>query len=174
MSLFGDFADDPPSSQSKPNVSKTSLFDEEPSSHNRNSSSLFADDGAGDDSPWGMPTPKKAGRAQLVKNLLPGTNVPELYVDIFDDLAAEGNKQGNGISLDGAKKVLEGSGLASDVKSRILGLVLPAGEEGALQNGVGRSESNVLLALVALAQEGEDVGLDAVDDRKRSMLNMLL
>jgi sorting nexin-8 len=129
--------------------------------------------GGADDSPWTMPTPKKAGRAQLVRNLLPGSDVPETYVDIFDNLIAEGNKQASGVSLDGAKKVLEGSGLAPDAKGKILGLVLPAGEDSAVRNGVGRSEFNVLLALVALAQEGEDVGLDAVDERRRSMSVLL-
>ena len=169
MSLFGDFADDPPSAgannHQRGNASKSSLFDEDrPGAGNRNSASLFAED----DSPWGMPTPKKAGRAQLVKQLLAGVDVPEAYVDTFDGLAAGGDKHGAGLSFDGVKKVLGASGLDEDVKSRILGLVLPTGEASAVQNGVGRPEFNVLLALVAVAQEGEDVGLDAVDDRKKS------
>jgi sorting nexin-8 len=167
MSLFGEFADDPPPARA--NAGKSSLFEEERPSGNRHSSSLFADDA--DDSPWGIPTPKKTGRAQLVKSLLPGSDVPETYVDIFDNLVADGNKQGSGISLEGVKKVLESSGLAPDVKARILGLVLPTGDETAAQSGVGRAEFNVLLALIALVQEGEELGLDAVDDRKRSMSN---
>jgi sorting nexin-8 len=173
MSLFGDFADDPPSTSAhqRGNPSKSSLFDDDRPSGagsgpgNRNSASLFAEE----DSPWGMPTPKKAGRAQLVKQLLANVPVPDVYVDTFDGLVADGDKQGNGVSPAGVKKVLDAAGLDEDVKSRILGLVLPTGEQSAVDHGVGRHEFNVLLALVAVAQEGEELGLDAVDDRKRSM-----
>jgi sorting nexin-8 len=33
---------------------------------------------------------------------------------------------------------------------------------------LGRSEVNVLLAMIGLAQEGDEVTLDGVDERKRS------
>lgn len=162
MSLFGDFPDDAPSSGHKANASKSSLFDDDRPASNRNSASLFAEE---DSSPWGMPTPKKAGRAQLVKQLLANADVPDVYVDTFDAL----EKRGSGVSLEETKKVLGASGLGEDLKSRILQQVLPTGEESASQTGVGRSEFNVLLALIGLAQEGEEIGLDAVDDRRRSM-----
>lgn len=160
MSLFGDDEDVPRLAQ-KPTQNKSSLFDEDKPSSNRNSSSLFAEE----DSPWGIPTPKKAGRAQLVKQLLQGADVPDVYIDLFDS----SEKQGSGVKLAEVKKVLAASGLSEDLKERILSLVLPAGEEGASRDGVGRNEFNVFLALIGLAQEGEEVGLDAVDDRRRSM-----
>lgn len=95
--------------------------------------------------------------------------MPESYVDTFDDVVAEGYKTGAGMSLEGAKRVLEGSALAPDVRNSILGIVLPGGEDSASSSGVGRAEFSVLLALVGLAQEGEEVSLDSVDERRRSM-----
>jgi sorting nexin-8 len=100
-----------------------------------------------------------------VKQLLQGADVPDLYIDLFDSL----EKQGSGISLAEVNSVLAASGLGADVKGRITALVLPAGMEGASRDGVGRNEFNVFLALIGLAQEGEELGLDAVDDRRRSM-----
>jgi sorting nexin-8 len=41
-------------------------------------------------------------------------------------------------------------------------------------NGLGRGEFSVLLALVGLAQEGEDLTFDAVDDRRKSELALKL
>jgi sorting nexin-8 len=165
MSLFGDFPDDPPS-----RTKQSTLFDNDrPAAANRSTSSLFADDldnSAGADSPWAFPTPKKAGRAQLVKNLLPATEVPESYIDTFDALIASGDKLGAGLSLDGVKKLLRESGLGPDVQARILGIVLPSGEEST--EGLGRGEFSVLLALIGLAQEGDEVTLDGVDERRRS------
>jgi sorting nexin-8 len=163
MSLFGDFPDDSPA-----RTKQSTLFDNErPAAANRSTSSLFADDPeSGADSPWAFPSPKKAGRAQLVKNLLPATDVPEIYIDTFDALLASGDKLGAGVSLDGVKKLLGESGLGPDVQARILGIVLPSGEESV--EGLGRGEFNVLLALIGLAQEGDEVTLDSVDERRRS------
>jgi sorting nexin-8 len=163
MSLFGDFPDDPPS-----RTKQSTLFDNErPPAANRSTSSLFADDlDSGADSPWAFPTPKKAGRAQLVRSLLPASDVPESYIDTFDALIVSGDKLGAGVSLDGVKKLLGESGLGPDVQARILGIVLPSGEESA--EGIGRGEINVLLALIGLAQEGDEVTLDSVDERRRS------
>ncbi|TLD29752.1 Sorting nexin mvp1 [Venturia nashicola] len=85
MSLFGEFPDDPPASKQK-----SSLFNE-PSSHERTSSGggLFND--GDDDAGWGLPTPKKQkeGRRELIRRLLEGVDVPEVYVDVFDGLAPE-------------------------------------------------------------------------------------
>ena len=162
MSLFGDFPDDPPAARKQSN-----LFDNERPPAGGSNSGLFADDlDSGADSPWALPTPKKAGRAQLVRSLLPESDVPESYIDSFDALMASGDKVGAGVSLDGIKRLLGESGLSADVQARILGIVLPSGEDST--HGVGRGEFNVLLALVGLAQEGEEVTLDSVDERRRS------
>jgi sorting nexin-8 len=162
MSLFGDFPDDPPA-----RTKQSTLFeDARPPAANRSTSSLFADDlDSGADSPWAFPTPKKAGRAQLVRSLLPATDVPESYIDTFDALIASGDRLGAGVSLDGIKRLLGESGLGPDIQSQILGIVLPSGEE--TTEGIGRGEFNVFLALIGLAQEGEEVTLDSVDERRR-------
>jgi len=159
MSLFGD--DDALPSRSR----SSALFDDEPTpAAVKTSTSLFADDvGAGDDSPWGFPTPKKAARGNLVKTLLPPGDVPDTYIDAYDTLLAS---SGDKIGLDAVHKLLQDAGVSSEDKSRILRIVVPDGQEPA--QGLGRGEFNVLFALVGLAQEGEDVTLDSVDERRRS------
>jgi len=161
MSLFGD--DDVPS---RPKQS-SSLFDDDPKP---TGGSLFADDLQGDDSPWGFPTPKKAGRGSLVKSLLPATDVPDSYINAFDRLLASGERTGNSISIAEIEKLLGTSGLSSDIQSAILNIVSQPEQASA---GLGRNEFNVLYALVGLAQEGDDVTLDSVDERKRSKLQGL-
>jgi sorting nexin-8 len=114
-----------------------------------------------------MPTPKKAARRELVKTLLPATDVPESYVDAYDSMLDSGQRVGSGVAITGVRRVLGTSGLNAADQATILNLIVPAGQEST--NGLGRSEFNVLLALVGLAQEGEDISLDGVDDRKKSM-----
>lgn len=67
------------------------------------------------------------------------------------------------------REVLAGSGLSASEQARILNLVV-SGEldSGRTDIGVGRREFSVLLALVGLAQEGEELTFDAVDDRRKS------
>jgi sorting nexin-8 len=159
MSLFDD--DDLPS---RPKQS-ASLFDDDPKP---SSKGLFADDfQGGDDSPWGLPTPKKAARGSLVKSLLPATDVPDSYIDAFDSLLETGDRVGNGLSVQEVKKLLAGSGLPSDTQSAILEVVSQPDQD---TSGLGRNEFNVLYALIGLAQEGDDVTLDSVDERKKSEL----
>ena len=112
-----------------------------------------------------MPTPKKNARRELVKTLLPGTDVPETYVDAYDTVFETG-QVGSGIGLTGVKNILGGSGLGPADQAAILNLVVPGGQETA--NGLGRGEFNVLLALIGLAQEGDEITLDGVDERRRS------
>lgn len=163
MSLFGDEpAETPPLNSS---VNSKSLFGEQVTPAATSSSSLFADDG-GDASPWDMPTPKKAARKNLVKSLLPATEVPESYIDAFDTILNSNDKAGSGVGLTGVKNVLSSSGIGAGDQETILNLVIPGGQEPA--TGLSRSEFNVLLALVGLALEGDEVTLDGVDDRRRS------
>ena len=115
-----------------------------------------------------MPTPKRAARQNMVKNLLPANDVPESYVDAFDAVLNANDKTGVGISLTGIKNILQSSNLSSDDQSRILNFVVPGGQENT--NGLGRSEFNVLLALIGLGQEGEELTLDGVDERRKSTL----
>ncbi|KAH7377767.1 sorting nexin mvp1 [Pyrenochaeta sp. MPI-SDFR-AT-0127] len=160
MSLFGE--DDLPSRAKQ----SSSLFDDEPKPAGKTGNSLFADDLDTTDSPWAFPSPKKAARGALVKSLLPASDVPDSYIDAFDALLDAGSRQGNGISVEGVRKLLGESGVPSDTQSKILDVVLPSGQESA---GLGRNEFNVVFALIGLAQEGEDITLDSVDERKKNL-----
>jgi sorting nexin-8 len=171
MSLFGD---DPPSAQ-RP---KSSLFDDgpgtptkssnSPSKHARGgSSSIFADDPPStssaqpeDDSPWGF-TPKKATNRRggnLVKALLADASVPEAYVDAFDDLQSAGT-----VNADDAQQLVKDCGVGVGDRTEIWRIVTAGERETEI---LGRNEFFVLLALIGLAQEGEELGLDAVDERR--------
>lgn len=167
MSLFGDDSslDHPPAQ-----AEQKSLFnDEETAPAAKSHSSLFDDNGDGGDSPWSMPTPKKAGRTDLVKTLLPASAVPESYIDAYDALLESEYKSASGtISLAGAKQLLETSGLTSREQGRALDLV-----SGGHGNGVelGRHEINVLIALIGLCQEKEELSLDGVDERRGGEYN---
>lgn len=164
MSLFGSSPDDSSSSAqpARPNQ-KSSLFDDERKLDAKSGTSLFEDEGTNGSSPWDMPTPKKAGRSDLVKRLLPPSDVPESYIDAFDALRETRYKaEGGQIGIAGAKKLFEGSGLDASQQDIILKLV--TGGQG---TGLARNEFNVLLALIGLSQEGEEASLDSVDERRR-------
>ncbi|CAF9940623.1 Sorting nexin mvp1 [Imshaugia aleurites] len=166
MSLFGSSPDDSTLSAqpARPNQ-KSSLFDDEQTPGAKSGSSLFDDEGTSGPSPWDMPTPKKAGRSDLVKRLLPASDVPESYIDAFDALRETNYKaEGGQIGIAGAKKVFDGSGLDTSEQDRILKLVT-RGQETEL----GRNEFNVLLALIGLSQESEEASLDSVDERRRNL-----
>lgn len=144
---------------------QSSLFSDEPALGAASSSSLFADDHASD-SPWNIPASKRTARHELVKTLLPATDVPESYIDAYDLLLNSGHKVGSGVGLTGVRELLSSSGLNAADQAKVLDLVVPGQQEN--PNGLGRGEFNVLFALVGLAQEGEDLTLDAVDERRKS------
>jgi sorting nexin-8 len=159
MSLFGE--------EDEPSRSKQLFDDDQPA---KTGNSLFADEIDNSNSPWSFPTPKKAGRGSLVKSLLPASDVPDSYIDAFDAVLDAGQHAGNGISIEGAKQLVAGSGLPSGAQAKILEVVSQPGQESA---GLGRNEFNVLFALIGLAQEGEDLTLDSVDERKKSQCSNL-
>ncbi|KAI4173877.1 MAG: hypothetical protein LQ343_002645 [Gyalolechia ehrenbergii] len=162
MSLFGS---SPPAEPAREGKSQ-SLFDDERSNGVANSSIFDDGDGSGP-SPWDMPTPKKPAKGGVVKTLLPATNVPESYIDAFDTILESGFESGSSsITLVGAKKVFEGSGVDADDQARILNIVT-GGQEPS--GGLGRNEFNVLVALIGLAQEHEEVTLDGVDERRQNL-----
>ena len=166
MSLFGSSPPEEPGQSTRSGKSQ-SLFDDDHPTGAANSSLFDDGDGSGA-SPWDMPTPKKSAKADLVKTLLQATSVPESYVDAFDTLLEAGFGAGtSAITLAGARKLFDGSGLNADEQTRIVNLVT-AGQESS--SGLGRSEINVLIALIGLAQEHEELSLDAVDERRRSTL----
>jgi sorting nexin-8 len=157
MSLFGD---ESPAPASK---SRLSLFDDDDTSPVPGSkSSLFDDENAPGSSPWGIPTPKKAARGDLIKSLLP--DVPDSYIDLFDNVVNGGDSVGGKISAAGVTRVLSAGKLGADEQSRIMSLISSSGQ----LSDLSRNEFNVLLALIGLAQEHEDITLDGVDERRRS------
>lgn len=163
MSLFGSSPDEPASPAANSKL-HNSLFDDEPSPAPGSKSSLFADDDITPGvSPWGLPTPKKNSRGGIVQTLLPASDVPESYIDIFDNVLKEGDSVGGKISAAGVVKVLDAGKVSEDDHNRIMSIVC-----GGQAKNLSRNEFNVLLALTGLAQEHEDVTLDGVDERRKS------
>ncbi|KAI8626134.1 hypothetical protein F5Y19DRAFT_466711 [Xylariaceae sp. FL1651] len=167
MSLFGTSPTDESPSLSNPTMAKSrvSLFDDDDDGSVARSASatLFNDDD--DRSPWDMPTPRKQqSRAEILRRLLAGVQVPDSYVDAFDSALAQDGR-GNGlIAPAGVAKALAAAKLGADQQAHIMRILAPAGGDVSL----GRDEFNVLLALIALAQEGDTVSLDSVDERKQT------
>lgn len=164
MSLFGEpEADESPSMTSSFARSRQSLFDEDDS----NSNSLFQDDdvaGSGTASPWDMPTPRKQhSRADILRNLLPASDVPDSYIETFDSVVRE-NGSGGKVASGGVMRVLAAAKIGADDQARIMGIIAPGGGEVAF----GRNEFNVFLGLIGLAQEHEAISLDGIDERRRS------
>jgi sorting nexin-8 len=128
-------------------------------------SALFEDDSTAP-SPWDMPTPRKQqSRAEVLKNLIPANNVPEAYVEVFDNVVRENGTAGK-VGVGGVTKTLAAAKLGASEQARILSLIAP--KDGEL--GLERGEFNVLLALIGLAQDGETASLDSVDERLTSTL----
>ncbi|KAE8349889.1 hypothetical protein BDV28DRAFT_160107 [Aspergillus coremiiformis] len=172
MSLFGTSPEDS-SAVNSAHRSKSSLFADEPSfgsgnNANLGSSSLFADDDdLGSGSPWNSNANKRTARHQLVRTLLSDSDVPESYIDAYDLVLSTGDRVGAGIGLTSVREILSGSGISASGQEKILNIVVSGDIDNT--NGLGRGEFNVLLALVGLAQEGEDLTLDAVDDRRKEL-----
>jgi len=157
MSLFGTSPDE------APRAVKNSLFDDEPRGvPSKQGSGLFADTPSEDNSPWAFTSPKKQARTNLVKTLLPASDVPESYIDAFDALLQAGDATGSNLTIASVKKLVQGTSLSSDEQSNVLNIVTPTGQT----TSIGRGEFNVLLALIGLIQEGEDATLDGVDERR--------
>ncbi|KAK8035139.1 hypothetical protein PG993_010134 [Apiospora rasikravindrae] len=170
MSLFGTSPPDesPALSNSAMGRSRNSLFEEDGPMTRSTSDTLFDDGdvlGSGRHSPWDMPTPRKQqSRAELIRNLLAGVEVPESYVEAYDYTLRE-NGRGGKVSPAGVTTTLASARLGADEQARIMNILSPQGEEVQLD----RDSFNVLLALIGLAQEGETINLDGVDERRRNL-----
>ena len=166
MSLFGTSPDEPSFAEPPTRPLSKSLFDDGSTPETVPNSSLFAGEAGGNGaSPWGFPTPKKAARADLVRSLLPASDVPESYIDAFDIVIDSGERSGAGVSINAAKKILESSRLSAGEQTRLLDIIAP---HHTSTTALGRGEFNVLLALVGLSQENEEATLDGVDERRTS------
>ncbi|KAM7220316.1 hypothetical protein V8F06_004282 [Rhypophila decipiens] len=146
--------------------SRSSLFDDEPPMTRSTSSALFADDDSGASSPWDMPTPRKATRADLIRALLPPSDVPDGYVNAFDTVVRDDGSGGR-VTSGGIARTMAAAKLGADEQARVMAVLAPLQSDGELS--LGRTEFNVFLALVGLAQEGETVSLDGVDERRRKL-----
>lgn len=165
MSLFGDEPTDNGPALGSPPSHRGGLFDDEPAS-GRNSSSLF-DDNSGASSPWDMPTPRKQrSRSEMIRSLLPASDVPESYIGAFDAVVGEDGQDGQ-VTAAGIAKLFAVARLDADAQARIMALVAPGQGSDVL---LSRNEFNVVLALIGLAQEGDIISLDGVDERRRSEL----
>jgi len=171
MSLFGSSPPDetPNAAASAFGRSTSSLFEDEPPMTKSTSSALFQDDDpSGASSPWDMPTPRKAkSRADLLKTLLPASDVPESYIEIFDAVVRDSGSGGR-ITAGGVARTLAAAHISADEQARIMAIVAPGGGTGSGEVALGRNEFNALLALIGLAQDGEVPNLDGVDERRRS------
>ncbi|KAI1742092.1 hypothetical protein F4680DRAFT_412853 [Xylaria scruposa] len=171
MSLFGTSpTDESPSlhQAAMATKSRASLFDDDDNGSMTRSTSdtLFNDDDNDDHSPWDMPTPRKQqSRAELLRGLLAGAQIPSSYIDAFDSALAQDGRGGRTVAPAGIAKTLAAAKLGADDQVRIMNIFAPSGGEVSL----GCDEFNVLLALIALAQEGEPVSLDSVDERRRNL-----
>ncbi|KAL6894814.1 hypothetical protein GGI43DRAFT_424674 [Trichoderma evansii] len=164
MSLFGDEPTDNGPTMGSPPSHRGGLFDEEPAS-GRNSSSLF-DDNSGASSPWDMPTPRKQrSRSEMIRNLLPASDVPESYIGAFDAVVGEDGRDGQ-VTAAGIAKLFAVARLDADAQARIMALVAPGQGSDVL---LSQNEFNVVLALIGLAQEGDIISLDGVDERRRNI-----
>ncbi|EHL03682.1 putative Sorting nexin mvp-1 [Glarea lozoyensis 74030] len=162
MSLFGSSPEEPAPIRSSTTKPRNTLFDDNDSPAPASKSTLFAED----DAPWGMPTPKKPARGDLVKSLLDGADIPDSYVDIFDSLLKDDALSSGGkISADGITHTVRAGNLDAASQDRIVNLVTSGGQT----SNLNRNEFNVLLALIGLAQENEDITLDGVDERRRNL-----
>lgn len=169
MSLFGDEATDNGPTMGSPPANRGGLFEDEPAS-GRNSSSLF-DDNSGASSPWDMPTPRKQrSRSEMIRTLLPDSDVPESYVAAFDAVVGEDGRDGQ-VTAAGIAKLFAVARLDADAQARIMALVAPGQGSDVL---LSRNEFNVVLALIGLAQEGDIISLDGVDERRRSEWKALI
>ena len=178
MSLFGTCA---PGDAALANT-QSPLFDDDdvaktpPVATKPPSDSLFADDDFVEDDfstdrppSWNTPIPRKhQPRTDVVRNLLPATNVPDSYIDAFDRAMSK-DSIGGRVSAAGVARTLNAANLHGDDQARVMGIVAPLGA-----STLGRGEFNVLLALIALAQRGEHISLDSVDERRRSKCGSLL
>ncbi|KFY76117.1 hypothetical protein V499_04047 [Pseudogymnoascus sp. VKM F-103] len=162
MSLFGTSPDES-GAASTPAKSRQTLFDD-PSPANGSQSSLFADDDSTPGgSPWGMPTPKKASKGEVISTLLSGGDAPDSYVDVFESVQSKEFGQSGTVDVAGMTRVMNAAKLGADQQTRVMNTIAPAG------NTLRRNEFNVFLALVGLAQEGDDITLDGVDERRKKL-----
>ncbi|KAM3468703.1 hypothetical protein MY5147_007672 [Beauveria neobassiana] len=120
------------------------------------------------DSPWDMPTPRKhQSRSELIRNLLPASDVPESYITTFDAVLRQHGDAAGRVTAAGIADVFATARIDADAQASIMALLAAGGNASDLT--LGRGEFNVLLALAGLAQEGDIISLDGVDERRTNL-----
>ncbi|PHH69548.1 hypothetical protein CDD80_6654 [Ophiocordyceps camponoti-rufipedis] len=137
----------------------------------RDSAGLFGGKEPSPSSPWGpLPAPRKQqSRAEVIRTLLPWDEVPDSYGEAFsralrgddDDGGGDGGGDEERISSAGIAAMFAAARLEAETQACIMG-VLEAGDGAWLDRG----GFYVLLALIGLAQEGQVISLDGVDERR--------
>lgn len=138
MSLFGTTPPDTPSMDSSPVQSRHGLFEDAQKSRSSHDS-LFEDEAP---SPWDIPARKQKNRAELLRNLLPTTDVPDAYNDFFDGILRDDGAGLNTILAGGVARTLAASKLSADDQAKIMAIIAP---EGSGDIALSQSEFNVLL-----------------------------
>ncbi|KJZ76850.1 Sorting nexin mvp-1 [Hirsutella minnesotensis 3608] len=177
MSLFGtsptdnDIEPSTPRRQAKQGRGDE-LFGEPSPQQSPSGNGIFGgESGSGHDgSPWNMPTPRKQqSRADVIRNLLPASDVPDSYIETFDTVLRDDGSSAH-VTSSGVAKLFAVARLGVEAQARIMSL-LAHHDDGhdASAVSLGRGEFNVLLALIGLAQEGDVISLDGVDERRRNL-----
>lgn len=135
------------------------------------SGSLFADDTSKVNSDWGFPTAKRHSKVNLVDKLLPSDEVPQEYIEVFD-LLLQGSGSTKAVPLSEIQQLLDTTELEPSTRKQILQIITSGG--GAATKDFSRGEVNVLLALIGLAEEAEDLSLDAVDERRKRTFDVMI
>ncbi|KAF4512262.1 hypothetical protein G6O67_001427 [Ophiocordyceps sinensis] len=174
MSLFGTSPThsdgEPTTRQRQTEVPGPKGYPEVPGPMDYPDSDLFGEGSSGGDdepSPWDLPTRRKQqNRGDMIRNLLPPTDVPDSYIETFDTVLGEDGSSGH-VTAGGVAKLLAMARLGAEAQARITSLLTQDGDSSAIS--LGRSEFNVLLALIGLAQEGDVISLDGVDERRKNL-----
>ena len=122
---------------------------------------------------WGViPERRTRSRAEVLASLLPVEETPTKYADAYhaalrDDSAGP---RGKHVGAVGVAKMFAAAKLRPDQQTHIMNVLAVGDDDDGDSGAVALDEAafGVLLALVGLAQEGEIVSLDGVDDRRRS------
>lgn len=111
-------------------------------------------------------------KAAQAKPLLTAEETPKSYTEAYKtvitaDSTGQSHAEGR-IYADEVKKILATTGLSADQQAAITQLVLPAQgkESSSSSKGLTEVEFYDLLALIALAQEGEQVKWEVVNERR--------
>jgi sorting nexin-8 len=112
----------------------------------------------GKSDPWAPSTsPTGTDRGRRISSLLANALIPSIYTSLYE----EGKDESSGkVSLRAFRALLERSKVAPSQKERIMWIVT---HELAVVDSVSPNVWNIAMALIGLAQQGEELDLDTVD-----------